>query len=156
LPQVLENYYGIKPKRRPDLDPGEEDLTETTEETEREDWNFPEDKEGWKEKDLGEEWADAPEDAAAPFYDPNLGLGVGGEDEYDDDDDTPRRSGHTASLSAAFFLQEYCWPKKTVLSGQRARVLLSLSLHLLLKSRLKGRARGGCSCAAIPPLVYSV
>lgn len=92
--QVLEEYYGIKPKKRPDLDPGEEDLTEKTEETEREDWNFPEDKEAWAEKDLGEEWADAPEDASAPFFDPNVGVGLG-DDEDEDDDDSPRRSGLT-------------------------------------------------------------
>ncbi|CAI5975031.1 unnamed protein product [Closterium sp. NIES-65] len=88
--QILEEFYGIKPRPKQSLEELEKAAAEVAEEDE---WNFPQDPDKWTEADLGEEWADAPADAKVPFYDPLLGLSAldAADDDADADDGRRRR-----------------------------------------------------------------
>ncbi|CAI5513349.1 unnamed protein product [Closterium sp. Naga37s-1] len=88
--QILEEFYGIKPRPKQSLEELEAAAAEVAEE---EEWNFPQDPDKWTEADLGEEWADAPADAKVPFYDPLLGLSAldAADDDADADDGRRRR-----------------------------------------------------------------
>ncbi|CAI5471689.1 unnamed protein product [Closterium sp. Yama58-4] len=88
--QILEEFYGIKPRPKQSLEELEMAAAEVAEE---EEWNFPQDPDKWTEADLGEEWADAPADAKVPFYDPLLGLSAldAADDDADADDGRRRR-----------------------------------------------------------------
>ncbi|CAI5472354.1 unnamed protein product [Closterium sp. Yama58-4] len=88
--QILEEFYGIKPRPKQSIEELEKAAAEVAEE---EEWNFPQDPDKWTEADLGEEWADAPADAKVPFYDPLLGLSAldAADDDADADDGRRRR-----------------------------------------------------------------
>ncbi|GJP51767.1 hypothetical protein CLOM_g10910 [Closterium sp. NIES-68] len=88
--QILEDFYGIKPRPKQSLEELERAAAEVAEEDE---WNFPQDPDKWTEADLGEEWAEAPPDAKVPFYDPLLGLSAldAADDDADADDGRRRR-----------------------------------------------------------------
>ncbi|CAI7731155.1 unnamed protein product [Closterium sp. NIES-53] len=88
--QILEEFYGIKPRPKQSLEELEAAAAEVAEE---EEWNFPQDPDKWTAADLGEEWADAPADAKVPFYDPLLGLSAldAADDDADADDGRRRR-----------------------------------------------------------------